>query len=201
MVEREKDRDTAMGKRKIYRDVAMAGRKKCEDAAMVERKKRRDAGIAEKIIPMDNDKDTGTRKGIKLLYCFSCLLYCILFAGCLCGCGLTETDSKKVKDVEYQILGEKDIPQELLAMIEEKKQAGFKLTYTDEEFLYIAIGYGEQETGGYSIAVDDCYLTKNAIYFATTLIGPMKGEKINQVKSYPYLVVQTKNWNKNVVFE
>ncbi len=103
--------------------------------------------------------------------------------------------------MEYQILGEKDIPQEFLGIIEEKKQTGFKLTYTDEESLYIAIGYGTQETGGYSIAVNDCYLTKNALYFSTTLIGPMKGEKINQVKSYPYIVVQTKNWEKNVVFE
>lgn len=130
-----------------------------------------------------------------------CLVCCILAASSLCGCGLKKTDTMKVRDVEYEILGEKDIPQEFLETIEEKKQAGFKLTYTDGKHLYIAIGYGVQETGGYSIAVDECYLTKNAIYFGTTLIGPMKGEKINQVKSYPYLVVRTKNLKKNVVFE
>ena len=154
--------------------------------------------MEKKISPRKKYKDAGTGKGNWLL---AYLLCCVLSANLLCGCGLTETDTKKVKDVEYQILGEKDSPQEFLGIIEEKKQTGFKLTYTDEESLYIAIGYGTQETGGYSIAVNDCYLTKNALYFGTTLIGPMKGEKINQVKSYPYIVVQTKNWEKNVVFE
>ena len=142
--------------------------------------------MEKKISPLKKYKDAGTGKGNWLL---ACLLCCILSANLLCGCGLTE------------ILGEKDVPQEFLGIIEEKKQDGFKLTYTDEESLYIAIGYGAQKTGGYSIAVNDCYLTKNAIYFGTTLIGPMKGEKINEVKSYPYIVVQTKNWGKNVVFE
>ena len=63
------------------------------------------------------------------------------------------------------------------------------------------MGYGVQETGGYSISVNECYLTKNAVYFDTTLIGPMKGEKINQVKSYPYIVVRMGYLEKNVVFE
>lgn len=123
---------------------------------------------------------------------------------CACifqGCGLEETDTKKLKDLSYEILEEKEIPEEFLAVIEEKKETIFKLTYTDKEYLYIAAGYGVQETGGYSIAVNDCYLTKNAVYFDTTLIGPSKGEKINQAKSYPYIVIRTKYLEKNVVFE
>ena len=83
----------------------------------------------------------------------------------------------------------------------EKKEEIFKLTYTDQENLYIAVGYGAQQTGGYSIAVNQCYLTKNAIYFDTTLMGPSKGEKVNQAKSYPYLVIRTKYSDKSVVFE
>ncbi len=117
------------------------------------------------------------------------------------GCGVDKTDTKKLKDLSYKILEEKEIPQEFLEVIEEKKETIFKLTYTDKEYLYIAAGYGTQETGGYSIAVNECYLTKNAIYFDTTLIGPSKGEKINQVKSYPYIVIQTKYLEKSVVFE
>ncbi len=120
---------------------------------------------------------------------------------CLQGCGVIETDTQKIEDLEYEILEEKDIPQELSEMIEEGKETGFKVTYTDQEYLYIAMGYGEQETGGYSIAVNECYLTKNAIYFDTTLIGPVKGEKINRVKSYPYIVVRVGKLEKNVVFE
>ncbi len=96
---------------------------------------------------------------------------------------------------------EKEIPQEFLEVIEEKKEGIFKLTYTDQENLYIAVGYGVQQTGGYSISVNECYLTKNAVYFDTTLIGPSKGEQVNQVKSYPYLVIKTKYLEKSVVFE
>ena len=117
------------------------------------------------------------------------------------GCGLEKTDSKKLEDLSYTILEEKEIPQEFLAVIEEKKEQMFKLTYTDEESLYIAVGYGVQQTGGYSISVNQCYLTQNAVYFDTTLIGPSKGEQVNEAKSYPYLVIKTKYSDKNVVFQ
>ncbi|MCI8300310.1 MAG: protease complex subunit PrcB family protein [Lachnospiraceae bacterium] len=134
----------------------------------------------------------------KLCALLSAVLFCtVLFAGC----GLEETDSQKLEDLPYTILEEKEIPQEFLSVIEEKKEEIFKLTYTDQENLYIAAGYGAQQTGGYSIAVNQCYLTKNAIYFDTTLIGPSKGEQVSQAKSYPYLVIKTKYSEKSVVFE
>lgn len=117
------------------------------------------------------------------------------------GCGLEKTDNRKLEDLSYTILEEKEIPQELLAVIEERKDQIFKLTYSDEENLYIAVGYGVQQTGGYSISVNQCYLTRNAVYFDTTLIGPSKGEQVNDAKSYPYLVIKTKFQEKNVVFE
>ncbi len=139
----------------------------------------------------------------KLYQRLCCCLFLALLACscCLSGCGVEETKTEKLKDLEYEILEEKDIPEEFLAVIEEKKETMFKLTYTDKEYLYIGAGYGVQETGGYSISVNGCYLTKNAVYFDTTLIGPSKGEKINQVKSYPYIVVRTKYLEKNVVFQ
>ena len=136
-------------------------------------------------------------------YIYFCAITFMLTA-ILCflpGCGVEKTDTEKLKDLDYSILEQKDIPEEFLSVIEEKKGAVFKLTYTDKEYLYIAAGDGGQENGGYSIAVNGCYLTKNAVYFDTTLIGPSKGEKINEVKSYPYIVVRTKYIEKNVVFE
>lgn len=134
-------------------------------------------------------------------YLYNLLSMLLLFGLLLGGCGLEETDSQKLEDVSYTILEEKEIPEEFLSVIEEKKEEVFKLTYTDKENLYIAVGYGTQETGGYSISVNQCYLTKNAIYFDTTLIGPSKGEQVNQAKSYPYLVIKTKYSEKSVVFE
>lgn len=57
-------------------------------------------------------------------------------------------------------------------MIVEKGTEPFQLTYSDDQNLYISIGYGQQKTGGYSIAVDELYLTEDAIYVGTTLLGP-----------------------------
>lgn len=129
------------------------------------------------------------------------ILAAALMLGLLPGCGLEKTDSRKLEDLQYKILEDKEVPQEFLAVIEEKKEQIFKLTYTDGEDLYIAVGYGVQQTGGYSISVNQCYLTANAIYFDTTLIGPSKGEQVNEAKSYPYLVIKTEYSEKNVVFE
>lgn len=117
------------------------------------------------------------------------------------GCGIEQTNRTKVSDLDYSIVAEADIPEELKEDIEEKKAADFKMTYTDNEYLYIIRGYGEQETGGYSICIRDLYLTSNAILFYTELIGPRKGETINKSPSYPYIVVRTALRDENVVFE
>lgn len=129
------------------------------------------------------------------------LLGAAMFLVNLWGCGVEETAAEKVRDVTFTVIDQSEIPQELLSSIDEKKKDGFKLTYSDEKNLYIAVGYGEQKTGGYSISVDECYLSKNAIYFGTTLTGPEKGEKINEVASYPYIVVKTELLEEPVVFE
>lgn len=129
------------------------------------------------------------------------ILAVICMAGSVAGCGVEKTDNRKLEDLSYAILEDKEVPQEFLAIIEERKEQIFKLTYLDEENLYIAVGYGVQQTGGYSISINECYHTQNAIYFDTTLIGPSKGEQVNEAKSYPYLVIKTKNLEKNVVFE
>lgn len=106
----------------------------------------------------------------------------------------------KLRDLDFTVLSEEKIPQELSAIIEEKEGGAFKLTYSDNEFLYICIGYGEQPTGGYSIAVNELYLTDNAIYVNTQLLGPQASEKGNKVPSYPYIVIKTEYLDKTVIF-
>ena len=91
-------------------------------------------------------------------------------------------------------------PKELYDILEEKKTESFKLTYEEDDKLYLCVGYGQQESGGYSIAVNDLYLTENAIYFDTSLIGPGPEEAKGEV-SNPYLTVQTKYLDKPVVFQ
>ena len=131
------------------------------------------------------------------------VLFTTLFFAALlfAGCSVEQTNRTKISDLDYTIAAEADIPEELQNDIEEKKAADFKMTYKDSEFLYIVRGYGEQETGGYSICIRNLYLTSNAIIFDTELIGPRKGETISKSPSYPYIVVKVELRDENVVFE
>lgn len=108
---------------------------------------------------------------------------------------------EKIKDLEFTVIPEDKLPEELLSAIEEKKGSSFKMTFEDQGFLYICVGYGEQETAGYSITVNDLYETGNAIYIDTNLIGPGPEEKGKNTPTYPYIVVKTENLNKSVVFD
>lgn len=115
------------------------------------------------------------------------------------GCDLFQTDQIKLRDLEFTVMGEDLIPQELMKMLEERKEEPFRLTFTDQQDLYICIGYGKQETGGYSIAVDEMYLTEDAIMVKTTLLGPDAAQKSRQTPSYPYIVLKTEYLEETVI--
>ncbi len=130
----------------------------------------------------------------------SILLVILLCAGVI-ACGRSQDPMEKIKDLEFTVIPEDKLPEELLSAIEEKKGSSFKMTFEDQGFLYICVGYGEQETAGYSITVNDLYETGNAIYIDTNLIGPGPEEKGKNTPTYPYIVVKTENLNKSVVFD
>ena len=44
-----------------------------------------------------------------------------LMSGIWSGCGIEKTDGKKIQDMEYEMVEEEEIPEELKAKIEEKK--------------------------------------------------------------------------------
>ncbi len=148
-----------------------------------------------RIFHSKKEKKNGKRRTVALTVILS------LFCGLLSGCSVRETNGTRISDLEYVIVGETDLPEELAAMIEEKKAADFKLTYQAGEELYIIRGYGEQATGGYSISIRECYLTANAIVFDTELIGPRKGESTCKGPSYPYIVIKTADREENTIFE
>ena len=131
-----------------------------------------------------------------LSVCLICLLCLAVYA-----CGQKQDPLEKIRDLEYTVIAEDNIPQELLAKIEERKEDTFKLTFEDQGFLYICVGYGTQQTGGYSIAVNDLYETANAVYIDTNLIGPSPEEKSKPVESYHYVVVKMEFLEKPVVFD
>ena len=129
------------------------------------------------------------------------ILTAVYMGVCLFGCGVEKTDESKVEDIDYCIVEENDIPKELMAKIQEKKAADLKMVFENDDFVYIVRGYGEQETGGYSIQITDVYLTKNAVVFRSNLVGPSKDQVKNVVPSYPYVVLKIQNMEKNVIFE
>ncbi len=130
-----------------------------------------------------------------------CLLLWAVVVRLLTGCSVQKDAQDKVRDLEFAVVAEAELPEELRNLVNEKKAADFKLTYSNDQGLYIAVGYGEQATGGYSIAVKELYLTENSIVIDTELLGPEKGEEVGVEKSYPYLVVQTEYLENPVIFQ
>ncbi len=130
------------------------------------------------------------------------ILLCVCGILCTCmGCRKEQTSTKRLRNLEYTVLGSEEIPDELTGIIDDRKEQAFKLTYSDGEFLYIVVGYGEQATGGYSIRVNDAYLTSNAVYVDTSLIGPEKGAEVQKAVSYPFIVIKTEYIDMRVVFD
>lgn len=129
------------------------------------------------------------------------LIAWVFLVRCLSGCSADGDANDKVRDLEFTVVGDGEVPEELMATIEEKKANPFKLTYSDGQNLYIVNGYGEQPGGGFSITVDELYLTDNAVVIDTDLKGPEKGEGAGDEKSYPYVVVKTEFLENPVVFQ
>ncbi len=117
------------------------------------------------------------------------------------GCTMLSEERIKLEDLGFTVLSEEVIPKELKTIIDEKKADAFKLTYSDADYLYIVIGYGQQSTGGYSIAVNELYLAEESIYVNTTLLGPEQIDTREKVPTCPYIVLKTEFIEKPVVFE
>lgn len=132
---------------------------------------------------------------MKKIICFLVIMTMALF---MCACMDKKEEEKK--NLEFTVVTEERLPEELKEIIDSKKEKAFKLTYADGGYLYICIGYGKQETGGYSIAVNALYSTENAIYADMNLMGPKEVDK-QSVPSYPYLVLKTPFMDKAVVFD
>lgn len=124
-------------------------------------------------------------------------LICMLFQT---GCG-KKGEVKKIKDLTFQILSREQVGDELAGMLEQKKSKPFKITYQEDGKLYICIGYGRRDSGGYSITVNELFLASNAVYVDTSLMGPDKEEEKIGGTSYPYIIIQTEDMDKTVVFQ
>lgn len=130
------------------------------------------------------------------------IVICIMAGGVFCGCGQTSSRQKQEEiECDYTVVATRDCPEEFLKNLEEKKINPFQMTYQDGTYLYMAVGYGEQKTGGYSILVEKLTETKDKIFLNTELRGPSKGENVLEKPSFPYVVIKMENKSKEVVFE
>lgn len=129
------------------------------------------------------------------------VLCLLLLVAILTGCGERADKPEKIKDVEYTVQEESQVPEELLAKMKEKQKEPFQMTYATEGYLYIAKGYGTQETSGYSIRVLELYEAAEGIVFLAELIGPGREEPVLQVETYPYIVVKIQDSGLDVLFQ
>lgn len=117
----------------------------------------------------------------------------------LSACAEMYRSEERVRDLPFTVLDESAVPENLLSEIAKRKTEPFEYIFSDREHMYICIGYGEQKTKGYSVAVDELYLTEDAVYVETTLLGPKTKRMENTEVSYPYIVIKTEYLEQTIV--
>ena len=119
----------------------------------------------------------------------------------LWGCSIEKVRAKDGVKPEYTVMKEEEFPDKVRELVEQNREKEFQMTYQDNGFLYLMKGYGKQETGGYSIQVQDLSLWDNAIHLETMLLGPEEGEELTGEPSFPCLVIKMKYREEPVIFE
>lgn len=133
----------------------------------------------------------------KILLCISFLL---VIVGTILFFKVTKIDKKRVSDIEYKILLEEEIPEEIFEEIETYKDKNMQCSYICSDKLYIVVCYGMQNVSGYTVEVNDLYESSNAIFVKTTLKGPASLKDAKEECSYPYVVIKLPISEKKVVF-
>lgn len=129
-------------------------------------------------------------------------ILCILAAAVLTlfGCGAFTADREKQNDLKYEMVDIQSVPEKLSEQIEKKKQDPFFLAYGEGDWLYIAVGYGKKETGGYYAEVKEVYETKNTVFVKTSLTGTGEGEEKEETV-FPYIVFRIPYTEKRIISE
>ena len=140
-------------------------------------------------------KRIGQKRKRKVRICAAVLL--ILALGLSLGACNEEKKSDK-RAIDFTVIPEDLIPEQLGQAIEEMKSDPFITSYGDKENLYIAVGYGLMPTTGYCIQVMELYETKDYIYIDTDFLGPGIDEDVAKHPSYPYIVVKAEYSDKMV---
>ena len=128
------------------------------------------------------------------------LMLIVSLAVLFTACSIQNVDKEKIRDLEYTVLEEEYIPEEVYEQVVNDMDEFCRKAYVCSDVLYIVVCYGAQPTEGYSIEVDYLYESSNAILVETTLKGPAGIDKVEEVITYPYIVLKVENIDKTVVF-
>lgn len=135
---------------------------------------------------------------LKKWICLWGLVFALFSLG---GCSLNTDTKEKGEPLEFTVLSQEEIPKELEEILETKKQEEMMMSYQLDGWLYFVRGYGKQESGGYSIAVNGVFLSGDQIHVDTTLIGPSTESEKSKEPSYPYVVIKTEYMEKQAIFD
>lgn len=130
-----------------------------------------------------------------------CMLLTVGVITLFTGCREEPEEEEKLKDLDFTVLSDSEIPMELKQIIEENKHNVAKTTFVDMGQLYIIVCYGDQPTTGYSIEINELYETENTLAVKTTLKGPSKTEQVLNLITSPYIVIKLENIDKTVIFK
>ena len=127
-------------------------------------------------------------------------LLCVLLLALLpAGCQFIRIEEGERTPLEYTIVKQEEIPEEISELMEQKKKKVFQMTYQVGDIRYLMKGYGEQLTGGYSIQVEEVSESENAVFCKTRLIGPEKADAGSE-PSYPCIVLKIRETEKPIEF-
>jgi hypothetical protein len=122
------------------------------------------------------------------------------------GCSLKSEDSSK-KNLDFTVCDSTRIPEELQEIIDEKKNKEFKISYINNAYMFIAIGYGEQGKTNHKITVEDLYLAEDGIHVKTMLYSEKAtgtdADKTQETGNTltPYIVIKCEKYDVPVIFE
>ncbi len=136
---------------------------------------------------------------IHRFFLFLCSIFLLSSCLTLTGCEKEEA-LKKTNSLEFTIVTGTDIPEELQSLIKERQKEAFELTFSDNSYLYVIKGYGQQDSGGYNIVVNDFFQSDDCLVFDTELFGPKQNETVSSTPTYPYIVIKTEYRENPVVF-
>lgn len=135
----------------------------------------------------------------RIVFLLAALLGLVLLGA---GCSRFEK-SDEGEVLTYDVCDDSMLPEELMIVIDKKKEKAFNLVYSNSTYTYIVLAAGMQNRDDVELVVDEMYKDENAVYVKGVLrqvSTPTDGVDGDNV-SYPYTVIRIMKMDLPVVFK